>query len=46
VSLGPAIIQAALATTQQVARELLEHGTYGTLENSLGFAETNRLFNR
>lgn len=44
VSLGPAIIQAALATTQQAARELLEHGTYHTLENSLGFSETNRLF--
>jgi 2-methylisocitrate lyase-like PEP mutase family enzyme len=46
VSLGPAIIQAALATTQQAARELLEHGTYRTLENSLSFGETNRLFNR
>jgi 2-methylisocitrate lyase-like PEP mutase family enzyme len=46
VSLGPAIIQAALATTQQAARELLEQGTYRTLENSLGFSETNRLFRR
>jgi len=46
VSLGPAIIQAALATTQQAARELLEHGTYRTLENSLPFSETNRLFRR
>lgn len=46
VSLGPAIIQAALATTQQAARELLEQGTYRTLENSLPFSETNRLFRR
>lgn len=46
VSLGPAIIRAALATTQQAARELLEQGTYRTLENSLPFSETNRLFNR
>lgn len=46
VSLGPAIIQAALATVRQAARELLEHGTYRTLENSLPFSETNRLFSR
>lgn len=46
VSLGPAIIQAALATVQQAARELLGDGTYRTLENSLPFSETNRLFSR
>ena len=45
-SLGPALSLAALATTQQAARELLEHGTYRTLENSLPFSETNSLFNR
>ena len=46
VSLGPSLILAALTTTQQAARELLEHGTYQTLENSLTFGETNRLFSR
>lgn len=46
VSLGPALILAALTTTQQAARELLEHGTYRTLDNSLSFSETNRLFTR
>jgi 2-methylisocitrate lyase-like PEP mutase family enzyme len=46
VSLGSALIQAALTTTQRAARELLEHGTYQTLENSLSFSATNRLFTR
>jgi 2-methylisocitrate lyase-like PEP mutase family enzyme len=44
VSLGPAIALAALATTQRAARELLEHGTYSTLEQSLPFGEVNGLF--
>jgi 2-methylisocitrate lyase-like PEP mutase family enzyme len=46
VSLGPALTQAALATTQQAARELLEHGTYGTLEHSLPFRDANGMFDR
>lgn len=44
VSVGSAITQAALATTQRAARELLELGTYGTLEGGLPFAQTNELF--
>ncbi|MEP7188721.1 MAG: isocitrate lyase/phosphoenolpyruvate mutase family protein [Roseiflexaceae bacterium] len=44
VSLGPALAQAALATTQQAARELLEHGTYGTLEQRLPFGTVNDMF--
>lgn len=46
VSLGPYLALAALATTQQAARELLEHGTYRTLENSLPFGDVNGMFAR
>jgi 2-methylisocitrate lyase-like PEP mutase family enzyme len=44
VSLGSALAQAALATTQQAARELLEQGTYGMLEHSLPFSAVNSMF--
>jgi 2-methylisocitrate lyase-like PEP mutase family enzyme len=44
VSLGSALAQAALATTQQAARELLEQGTYGMLEHSLPFGVVNSMF--
>ncbi len=44
VSVGPAIAQAALATTQRAARELLEQGTYGTSEDLLPFGEVNSMF--
>lgn len=44
VSVGPAIAQAALATTRRAARELLEQGTYGTPEDSLPFGEVNGMF--
>ncbi|HBL25381.1 MAG TPA: 3-methyl-2-oxobutanoate hydroxymethyltransferase [Acidobacteria bacterium] len=46
VSLGPALALAALGTTQQAARELLEHGTYRALENGLPFGEANGMFAR
>jgi 2-methylisocitrate lyase-like PEP mutase family enzyme len=46
VSVGPAIAQAALATTQRVARELLEHGTYGELGQAMPFGEANGMFTR
>jgi 2-methylisocitrate lyase-like PEP mutase family enzyme len=44
VSVGPAIIQAALATTRRAARELLEQGTYGTPDDRLPFGEANGMF--
>jgi 2-methylisocitrate lyase-like PEP mutase family enzyme len=44
VSVGPWIAQAALAATQQAARELVEHGTYTSLESSLQFNELNAMF--
>lgn len=44
VSVGPAITQAALATTQRAARELLEVGTYGALEGGLPFREIADMF--
>jgi 2-methylisocitrate lyase-like PEP mutase family enzyme len=44
VSVGPAIAQAALATTRRAARELLERGTYGTPEDSLPFGDVNGMF--
>ncbi len=46
VSVGPGIAQAALAATRRAARELLEHGTYGTPADSLPFAEANGMFAR
>jgi 2-methylisocitrate lyase-like PEP mutase family enzyme len=44
VSVGPAIMQAALATTQRAARELLENGGYSALEQGLSFSAVNSLF--
>jgi 2-methylisocitrate lyase-like PEP mutase family enzyme len=44
VSVGPAIVQAALAATRRAARELLEQGTYGTPDDSLPFGEVNGMF--
>jgi len=46
VSVGPAIAQAALETVRRAARELLESGTYGTLEAALPFPEANGIFAR
>jgi 2-methylisocitrate lyase-like PEP mutase family enzyme len=44
VSVGPWIAQAALAATQQAAHELVEQGTYTSLESSLPFTELNAMF--
>lgn len=44
VSVGPWIAQAALATAQRAARELVQQGTYTSLEASLPFAELNGMF--
>jgi 2-methylisocitrate lyase-like PEP mutase family enzyme len=44
VSVGPAIAQAALATTSRAARELLDRGTYRALEDALPFGESNGMF--
>lgn len=46
LSLGPAVALAALAATRQVAREVLEQGTYQTLKQSLPYGEVNGLFGR
>jgi 2-methylisocitrate lyase-like PEP mutase family enzyme len=46
VSLGPMLALAALAVTQQAARELLEQGTYRTLEQGLPFGDVNGWFAR
>jgi 2-methylisocitrate lyase-like PEP mutase family enzyme len=46
VSVGPAIAQAAYGITQRAARELLERGTYGALENGIPFGEINGAFTR
>jgi 2-methylisocitrate lyase-like PEP mutase family enzyme len=46
VSVGPAITLAALAATQRAARELLEQGTYGSLEGGMPFGEANSMFAR
>ncbi len=46
VSLGGGVARAALAATQQVAREVLEQGTYHTLEHSLTSANVNGMFVR
>jgi 2-methylisocitrate lyase-like PEP mutase family enzyme len=44
VSVGPWIAQAALATARRAACELIEQGTYTSLEASLPFAELNAMF--
>lgn len=44
VSFGPWIAQVALAAAQRAARELVEHGTYKSLDPSLPFAEVNAMF--
>ena len=44
VSVGPAIAQAALATTRRVALELLELGTYDSLGDGIPFSDVNGMF--
>jgi len=44
VSVGPWIAQAALTTAQRAACELIEQGTYASLQASLPFAELNGIF--
>jgi 2-methylisocitrate lyase-like PEP mutase family enzyme len=44
VSVGPAIAQAALATTRRVALQLLEVGTYDALGDGVPFSEVNGMF--
>jgi 2-methylisocitrate lyase-like PEP mutase family enzyme len=44
VSLGPALALTALETTRRAAREVLEQGTYRTLEQGLSFGEANGMF--
>ncbi len=44
VSVGPWMVQAALAAAQRAARELFEYGTYTSLEASVPFAELNGMF--
>ena len=44
VSVGPWVAQAALATALRAARELVEQGTYTSLEASLPFPELNAMF--
>ena len=46
ISVGPWIAQAALAAAQRAARELVEQGTYTSLEPSLPFAGLNSMFER
>ncbi len=45
VSVGPALAQAALATTQQAVHELLDQGTYTALAKGLPFGMTDGMFN-
>ncbi len=44
VSVGSALVQAALATARQAARELLEDGTYRVLHGGIPFSEANGMF--
>jgi 2-methylisocitrate lyase-like PEP mutase family enzyme len=44
VSVGPWVAQAALAAAQRAARELVEAGTYTSLEASLPFGDLNAMF--
>jgi 2-methylisocitrate lyase-like PEP mutase family enzyme len=46
VSVGPWIAQAALAAAKRAAHELVEHGTYASLESSLPFGELNAMFSQ
>ncbi|MEW5917868.1 MAG: isocitrate lyase/phosphoenolpyruvate mutase family protein [Gemmatimonadota bacterium] len=44
VSLGPRLVEAALAATQVAAREVLQSGTYASLAGNLSFSEIQGLF--
>jgi len=46
VSLGTAVAQAAYATARRVTAEVLEDGTFSSLEDSFDFGEINSLFHR
>jgi 2-methylisocitrate lyase-like PEP mutase family enzyme len=43
ISVGSAIAQAAFGLAGRAARELLDQGGYGSLENALGYGELNDL---
>lgn len=44
VSVGAAFAQVAYAAARRAAREMLDEGTFGTLDDALGFAELDGLF--
>jgi 2-methylisocitrate lyase-like PEP mutase family enzyme len=44
ISVGTAIAQAAYGLAERAARELLDAGTYGSLEQELTYSELNALF--
>ena len=46
VSVGPAISEAVYALAGRAARELLEYGTYGSLEDAIAFTELQSLVGR
>jgi len=47
VSTGAGITRAAMGLTQRAARELRDHGTYGTmLEGAMSWTEANQLFQK
>jgi 2-methylisocitrate lyase-like PEP mutase family enzyme len=43
LSVGSAIMRATLATAQDAARELLQHGTYSALDRNIPYNEVNEL---
>ena len=46
VSLGGGVARAALSATQRVAREVLEQGTYQSLEHNMSSVDINGMFTR
>jgi 2-methylisocitrate lyase-like PEP mutase family enzyme len=44
VSLGSGPMRATLGLVQKIAQELKTNGTYGALEDSIPYADVNRLF--
>lgn len=44
VSIGPALTLAVMAEIRRAAAEVLEQGTYGSMQGGLTFPEANALF--
>jgi 2-methylisocitrate lyase-like PEP mutase family enzyme len=46
ISVGSGAMRTALTAAERLARELLDHGTYGALDDAIAYPQLLRLFDR